>query len=147
MRIVNRKAKHQYHILEEVEAGIALSGAEVKSLREGRGSIEEAFGRIKGGEAWLYHFMIPPYRHADVRGYEPTRPRKLLLHKKEILALSHKMAGKNLTLVPLVCYTTGRFVKIRLGLGKGKKQYEKRELKKKREAEREIARTLKRKVK
>lgn len=143
MRIVNRRARRNYQILDEVEVGIVLSGAEVKGLREGRGSLEESFARIKEGEAWLYNFMVPAYRHAASRGYDPTRPKKLLLHKKEILSLTHKMVGKNLTLIPLVCYTTGRFVKIKLGLGKGKRKYEKREVKKRKDLEREIAQTLK----
>lgn len=143
MKIVNRKARHNYQIFDDIEVGIMLSGAEVKSLREGRGSLDESFARIKDGEAWLYNFVVPVYRHADVRGYDPARPKKMLLHKKEILALSHKMMGKNLTLVPLVCYTTGRFVKIKLGLGKGKKEYEKREAKKKKDLERETERVLK----
>jgi SsrA-binding protein len=143
MKIVNRKAKYNYHIFEEVEVGIVLSGGEVKSLREGRGTLTESFARIKDGEVWLHNFVIPAYRHADARGYDPNRPRKLLLRKKEIIGLGHKMAGKNLTLVPLVCYTTGRLVKIKLGLGKGKKEYEKREVKKRKDVEREIAKTLK----
>jgi SsrA-binding protein len=143
MRIVNRRARYKYKILEDIEAGIVLSGAEVKSLREGRGSLKESFARIKDGEVWLYNFVIPPYKHADIRGYDPARPRKLLLHKKQILSLFHTIAGKNLTLIPLVCYTTGRFVKVKIGLGKGKREYEKRGMKKKREVEREVARAMK----
>lgn len=143
MRIVNKKAKRDYRITDEFEAGIVLTGAEVKSLRQGRGRLSEAFARIKNEEVWLYNFLIPAYKHADMRNYNPTRPRKLLLHKKEIVSLFHKMEGKNLTLVPLVCYTTGRFVKVKMGLGKGKKEYEKREDIKRRDLEREMARTLK----
>ncbi|MCH7951600.1 SsrA-binding protein SmpB [Patescibacteria group bacterium] len=143
MRIVNRRAKHDYQIIDEIEAGVALTGAEVKSLREGRGSLIGSFVRIKDGEAWLHNFVVPAYRHADARGYDPARSKKLLLHKKEILALSHKMEGKRLALVPLACYMSGRFVKVKLGLGRGKKKYEKREAKRRLDLEREAARALK----
>lgn len=143
MKIVNRRAKHDYQILDEVEAGVALTGAEVKSLREGRGSLVGSFARIKDGEVWLHNFVVPAYRHADTRGYDPARPKKLLLHKKEILVLFQKMEGKRLTLVPLACYMSGRFVKVKLGLGRGKKIYEKREAKRRLDLERETARALK----
>lgn len=142
MKIVNRKAKRDYQIIDEIEAGIVLSGAEVKSLRSGRGRLSEAFAKLKDGEVWLFNFLIPAYKQANSRDYNSSRPRKLLLHRKEILSLGHKMESKNLTLVPLVCYTTGRFVKVKLGLGKGKKQYEKREAKKRKDLEREVARAL-----
>lgn len=146
MRIVNRQAKRDYQILEEFEAGLVLKGAEVKSLRGGRGRLSGAFARIRQREVWLYNFVIPAYKHTDLRGYNPSRPRKLLLHRKEILSLTHKIEGKNLTLVPLVCYTTGRFVKVKIGIGKGKKQYEKREAKKRKDLEREAARDLRGKI-
>lgn len=143
MKIINRRAKRDYQILEEFEVGVVLSGGEVKSLREGKGTLMDSFARIKDGEVWLFNFVIPAYKQAGVRGYDAARARKLLLHKKEITSLTGKMEGKNLTLVPLVCYTTGRFVKVKMGLGKGKKQYEKREVKKRKDLEREVARTLK----
>lgn len=143
MRIINRKARHDYQIIEEIEAGIVLNGAEVKSLRSGRGSLSLAFARISDGEAWLHNMVVPAYQQAGGASYDPARPRKLLLHKKQILALKHKMEGKKLTLVPLVCYTTGRLVKVKLGLGRGKKEYEKREAKKRRDLEREVERDLK----
>lgn len=143
MKIVNRKARYRYQLIEEMEAGIALSGAEVKSLREGRGSLLESFARIKDGEAWLYNFVIPAYSHADSTGYDPTRPRKLLLHKEQLLALQQKMEGGGLTLVPLSCYLTRGFVKVKLGLARGKRVYEKRQAIKRREQEREAARALK----
>lgn len=146
MKIVNRRARRDYQIIDEVEAGIVLTGAEVKSLREGRGTLSGAFARIKDEEVWLHNFIIPAYKQAGGRGYDPAKPRKLLLHKREIISLTHKMEGKNLTLVPLVCYTMGRFMKVKLGLGKGKKKFEKREQKKKRDIEREIARSLRNKV-
>ena len=143
MKIVNRKAGYRYQILDELEAGIALTGSEVKSLREGRGSLLEAFSRIKDGEVWLHNFVIPLYSHASPTGYDPARQRKLLLHKKEILALSQKMSSGGLGLVPLSCYFAQGFVKVRLGLARGKKQYEKRETIKRREQEREAARAIK----
>ena len=141
--IVNRKARRDYRLLEDYEAGMVLSGAEVKGLREGRGSLSEAFVRVKDGEVWLYNLVIPKYGPVDPRGYDPAKPRKLLMHRKEILALEKKMEGRNLTLVPLECYTKGRYVKLKIGLGQGRKKYEKKELIKRRDIERETARTLK----
>lgn len=143
MKIVHRRARHDYRIFEHLEAGIVLTGPEVKSLREGRGSLEGSFAKIKDDEVVVYNFTIPPYAHADARGYDPARVRKLLLHAAEITSLRHKMEGQHLTLIPLACYTTGRYIKLQLGLGKGKREYEKRETVKKRDVEREIARQLK----
>lgn len=141
--IVNRRAKRDYQILEECEAGVMLSGGEVKMLREGRGTLNEAFVKLKDGEVWLYNLVIPAYANSDSRGYDPSRGRKLLLHGQEILAFQKKVEGKNLTLVPLACYTRGRYLKLRLGLGKGRKKYEKKELVKRRDLDREMARILK----
>lgn len=143
VKIVNRKAQYRYQISDEIEAGLVLTGAEVKSLRQGRGSLLEAFARIKDGEVWLHNFVIPLYSHASPAGYDPARPRKLLLHRKEILALEQRMQSGGLALVPLACYMSRGFVKIKLGLGRGKKQYEKRETIKRREQEREAARAMK----
>lgn len=142
--IINRRARRDYDLLEEIEAGMVLSGAEVKSLREGRGSLSEAFVKLKEGEAWVYNLVIPAYSHAGGGDDDLAKARKLLLHRREILALLKKMEGRNLTLIPLKCYTKGRFVKLRLGLGKGRKKYEKRELVKRRDLARETARELKR---
>lgn len=141
--IINRRARRDYRIGDEYEAGMVLSGAEVKGLREGRGSLNQAFVRVKDGEVWVYNLVIPKYGPADPREYDPAKPRKLLLHREEILALEKKMEGRNLTLVPLKCYTRGRYVKLRLGLGQGRKKYEKKELVKQRDIERETARALK----
>lgn len=141
--IINRRARRDYRIGDEYEAGMVLSGAEVKGLREGRGSLSKAFVRVKDGEVWVYNLVIPKYGPADPREYDPAKPRKLLLHRQEILALEKKMEGRNLTLVPLKCYTRGRYVKLRLGLGQGRKKYEKKELVKQRDIERETARALK----
>ena len=146
MKIVNRRASYEYLILERVEAGIVLTGAEVKSLRMGHGSLEEAFARVKEDGAWLYNFFIPAYPFADAREYEPSRPRKLLLHRRELMRLAQRLVRERLTIVPLACYTTGRFMKVELGVGRGRKKYEKRELLKKRDIEREVAAEFKQKL-
>jgi SsrA-binding protein len=144
MHITNRRARHEYQLFEKFEAGIALKGPEVKSVREGKISLDEAFAQIRGGEVWLFNCHIHPYRFASppAGGLDPTRPRKLLLHKKEIISLESKMRQKRLTLVPLLCYTKGRTIKLELALGRGKREYEKREAKKRQDLEREIEREL-----
>lgn len=121
-----------------------LSGTEVKSLRTGKGSLTEAFARIAKGEVWLHNFLIPAYQFANEKDYDPGRQRKLLLHKSEIKKLAQKMEGTNLTLVPLSCYTMGHRFKVKLGLGKGKKEYEKRAEKRKRDLERQALQDLRR---
>ena len=137
----NRKAWHDYEILERFEAGIVLSGAEVKSLRGGRGSLAEAFGRVRGGEVWLEGMHIPPYEFAmDKSRQDPTRARKLLLHRKEIERLIGKTAERGLALVPLRVYFTHGIAKVELGLGRGKRQFEKRQAIAEREHRREIER-------
>lgn len=145
MKVVNRKARYNYDFIEKVEAGIVLKGQEVKSVKEGRMSLEGAFVRIKDGEAILVNANVPPYRFADTHDYEPTRERKLLLHKKEILSLQKKMEGRNLTLVPVSCYTIRGKIKIRIALARGKKRWEKREAKKRKDIEREVERILREK--
>jgi len=142
MKVLNRRASHDYQLLEKFEAGIALSGPEVKSVREGKISLEGSFARIAGDEAWLFNCHIHPYRFADTRDLDPSRSRKILLHKKEIISLESKMRQKRLTLVPLACYTKGRLIKLELALGRGKKEYEKKEAKKRRDIEREVERQL-----
>ncbi len=142
MKVLNRRASHDYQLLEKFEAGIALSGPEVKSVREGKMSLEGSFARIAGGEAWLFNCHIHPYRFADTRDLDPSRPRKILLHKREIVSLESKMRQKRLTLVPLACYTKGRLIKLELALGRGKKEFEKKEAKKRRDIEREIEREM-----
>lgn len=143
MKIVNRKAYHNYEILEKIEAGIVLNGAEVKSAKEGRIKLDDAFVRYLNGGLWLVNAHIPAYQFADSRSYDPTRSRKLLLHKKEILSLQKKIEGRNLTIIPLSCYNKGPKIKLEIGIGRGKKQWEKREKIKKRDIAREIERTLK----
>jgi SsrA-binding protein len=137
----NRRARHDYEILERFEAGIALTGAEVKSLRGGRGSLTESFARVRDGEVWLEGMHIPPYEQAmDKRAYDPTRPRKLLLHRREIERLIGKTAERGLSLVPLRVYFTHGIAKVELALGRGKRQFEKRQAIAEREHEREMLR-------
>jgi len=142
MKLVNKKAKRDYQILEEVEAGIVLSGGEVKSLRLGRGKVSEAFVKITEGEVWVNNLLIPAYQGKQ-EGYDPGKSRKLLLHRKEILSLQKKIEGKNLALVPLKVYLKGGKVKITIALAKGKKQYEKKEAKKRKDMKRELGRQFK----
>ncbi len=141
--VSNRRARHDFEILERFEAGIVLTGAEVKSLRGGRGSLAEAFARVRNGEVWLEGMHIPPYQHAmDKARYEPTRSRKLLLHRKEIERLIGKTAERGLALVPLRVYFTHGLAKVELGLGRGKRRFEKRQAIAEREHRREIERSM-----
>ncbi|MCA1958258.1 MAG: SsrA-binding protein SmpB [Nitrospira sp.] len=140
----NRKAYHDYFIEEKFEAGIVLTGTEVKSLRDGRANLQDSYAAVKDGEVYLYHCHISPYRHGNIMNHDPTRTRKLLLHHKEIDKLIGKTQQKGLTLVPLRLYFSPRGkVKVELGLAKGKKQYDRRESIKARDAGREIERTVK----
>ncbi len=144
MKIINRKAKFNYELLDKIEAGIALTGAEVKSVKQGHINLGDAFVRIDPNqEVWLVNANVSPYAFADNRHYDPTRSRKLLLHKKEILSLLKKMEAKHLALVPTACYTVKRQIKIEVALAKGKKQWQKKETIKKRDIEREMQRDLK----
>ena len=136
----NRKARHLYEILERFEAGLQLTGSEVKSLRGGRASLTEAFARIRDGEAWLEGMHIPPYEQGQTKGYDPTRPRKLLLHRREIERLIGTTQERGLALVPLRVYFTHGLAKVELGLGKGRREFEKRQAIAKRESDREIER-------
>lgn len=145
--ISNRKARHNYSILETLEAGIVLTGSEVKSLRQGKGSLSEAYATVKDGEAFLLGMHIPPYAQAGYSQHEPLRPRKLLMHKKEIQRLMGKTAEKGLTLVPLTCYFKNGFAKIEIGLAKGKKLFDKREAIKDREWKRQVEREVRTRAK
>ncbi|HSJ51612.1 MAG TPA: SsrA-binding protein SmpB [Actinomycetota bacterium] len=138
--VSNRRARHDYEILERVEAGIVLTGAEVKSLRGGRGSLAEAFARVRDGEVWLEGMHIPPYEQAGKAPHDPIRARKLLLHRKEIERLLGKTAERGLALVPLRVYFSHGLAKVELALGRGKRQFEKRQAIAKREHEREMQR-------
>lgn len=138
----NRRARHDYEILERYETGIVLTGAEVKSLRGGRGSLAESFARVRGREIWIEGMHIPPYEQAmDKRTYDPIRPRKLLLHRTEIERLIGKTAERGLALIPLRVYFTHGMAKLELGLGRGKRQFEKRQALAEREHEREMQRS------
>ena len=139
----NRKAYHEFHILENFEAGIQLKGSEVKSIREGSVSLKQSYIVTRRGEAWIKALHIPSYSHTGYDGHDPLRNRKLLLHKREILKIDAKLAEKGLTAVPTKLYIKGGLVKIELGLAKGKKLYDKRASKKKRDVERDIQRAMK----
>lgn len=140
--ISNRRARHDYEILERYETGIVLTGAEVKSLRGGRGSLAESFARVRGREIWIEGMHIPPYEQAmDKRTYDPIRPRKLLLHRTEIERLIGKTAERGLALIPMRVYFTHGMAKLELGLGRGKRQFEKRQALAEREHEREMQRS------
>ena len=140
----NRRARHDYAIEETFEAGMVLTGPEVKSLRSGRATISDAYARVdpSGESVWVENLHIPRYELADQRRYDPKRPRKLLMHREEIRRLIGKTAERGLTLVPLRIYFTRGLAKIELGLGKGKRQYEKRESIARREHQREVERAL-----
>lgn len=140
----NRRARHEYHIEETYEAGLALTGTEVKTLREGRVSLQEAFARVEGGEVWLYHMHIPPYEAGNIFNHDPLRRRKLLLHRSEIRRLFAKAQQKGYTLIPLRVYFRHGVAKIELGVARGKKQYDKRESVARRDALREIDKAVKR---
>jgi SsrA-binding protein len=136
--VSNRRALHDYEILERFEAGIVLTGSEVKSLRGGRGSLSEAYGRVQGGEVWLEGMHIPPYELGGKREYDPIRRRKLLLHRNEIERLIGKTQERGLTLVPLRAYFSHGLAKVEVGLGRGKRQFEKRQAALEREHRREM---------
>lgn len=141
--IENRRARHEYEFLETVEAGIELKGTEVKSLRAGKGNLSDAFGRVENGEVWLYQMHISPYEFGNINNHQETRPRRLLLHKAEIARLYGKLREKGLTLVPVRLYFAHGWVKVELALARGKKLYDKRDDMAKRDAKRDLERSLK----
>ncbi|MCI0357664.1 MAG: SsrA-binding protein SmpB [Planctomycetaceae bacterium] len=142
----NRKARFRFEILDSIECGIVLVGSEVKSLRAGKLSLEEAYARVKEGEVWLVGADIAEYKQATIWNHLPKRPRKLLLKREEIRKFADKAHEKGLTLVPLSVYITGRgLVKVRLGLCRGKKLFDKRETLKKADAKRDMDRAMRRK--
>ena len=136
----NRRASHDYFILETVEAGLVLAGTEVKSLRHGRASLAEAYAVVEGGEAWIMQLHIPPYEQGNRWNLEPTRRRKLLLHRTEIERLEKAVAQKGQAIVPLKLYYSRGYAKLLLGVGKGKKTHDKRHTIAERDAEREMRR-------
>ena len=139
----NRKAYFDYFIDDVVEAGIVLTGAEVKSIRLGKANINDGFARIQKGEVFLHNAHISPYPYTLQESYDPTRTRKLLLHRREIKRLIGKTEEKGFTLIPLKLYFRGHHVKVELGLAKGKKKYDKRETMRRRDEEREMQRLKK----
>lgn len=139
----NRKARHEYHILETFECGLVLHGYEVKSIREGRANIQEAYGTVQGGEAFVENLHITPYSHGDLRTIDPLRSRKLLLRRKEIDYLAGRTRERGLTLVPLRLYLKGPRVKLEVGLVRGKKLYDRRQDIAERDARRDIDRATK----
>lgn len=138
--ISNRKARFEFEILDRVEAGIVLLGTEVKSVRAGHVSLQEAYAEERGGELWLLGCTIQPYEHGNINNHEPTRPRKLLLKRKELDKLVARIAEKGLTLVPMSIYFKGSTLKIEIGVARGKKLYDKRETTKARDADRRMRR-------
>lgn len=138
----NRKARHDYNILDTFEAGLVLTGTEVKSLRQGRASLVDGFAFIEGGEAWLDAVHIPEYNEGTWNNHAPRRKRKLLLHKQEILKLSHKVKEGGFTIVPLELYFSDGRAKVALALAKGKKDYDKRQALRERQDNREAQRAM-----
>ena len=139
----NRKAYHDYHLLETFEAGVALLGTEVKAIREGRANLRDSFARVDNGEVYLYNVNISPYSHRGYVDHEPLRPRKLLLHRNEIRKLIGKTVEKGMTLVPVRMYFKNGRVKVAISLARGKKEYDKRETIKRRESDRETRAAMK----
>lgn len=143
----NRKARHNYSIIELFEAGVSLQGTEVKSLRAGNASLADAFATIDDGEVWLRNLYIPEYLHGSWTNHDPRRNRKLLLHRQQIDRLVGKLRDGNLTLMPLSLYFSGGKVKVELALARGKRAYDKRQDMAERDAQREVVRELGRKAK
>jgi SsrA-binding protein len=140
----NRKAYHDYHIIETIEAGMVLLGTEVKSLRDGRANLKDSYARVKKGEVYLYGLHISPYSHASYNNHEPERVRKLLLHNSEIKRLVIKTQEKGFSLIPLKVYFSKGLAKVEIALAQGKKLYDKRESIKRKEETRELDRVRKR---
>ena len=138
----NRRARHEYEILDTYEAGLALKGPEVKSLRAGSVSFQDSFARVENGEVWLHNLHISPYEQANRFNVDPVRPRRLLLNRQEIRQLAVKTEEKGLTLVPLEIYFSRGYAKLQLAVGRGKKLHDKRETLKRRQQDREARRAM-----
>jgi SsrA-binding protein len=138
--ISNRKARHDYFIIDALEAGIVLTGTEVKSLRKGNANLQDSYAELRNGEVWLEGMHISPYEQGNINNHDPRRKRKLLLQRKQIRKLISGMKEKGLTLIPLSVYFKGPYAKVELALARGKKSYDKRDAIAKRDAERDIAR-------
>ena len=139
----NKKARHDYSIVDTIEAGIVLTGTEIKSVRAARIQLKDGYAQIKNGEAWLINVHIAPFEQGNIWNQDPDRTRKLLLKKKQITKLQHDLKGTGMTLVPLKVYLKNGFAKVLLGIVKGKHDYDKRESIKRREQERDIKRIIK----
>ena len=140
----NRRARFDYEVLEQVEAGVVLSGTEIKSVRAGKANIRDAYAQVRGGEMWLQNLHISPWVSAGPWNHEPIHPRRLLLHKKEIVRLQRQSGQQGLTIVPLRMYIKGHVAKVELALAKGRRRYDKRKVIQDRETKREIAREMRR---
>ncbi len=138
----NRKARHDFAIIETIECGIQLTGTEVKSLRLGQASLVDCYARVRDGELWIEGLHIPPYEQGDRRTHEPMRPRKLLVHRRQLDALGRETAEKGLALVPLRLYFTHGIAKVEIAVARGKRQHEKRQAIAKRDAQREAEREM-----
>lgn len=139
----NRKARHDYTVVDTMEAGIVLQGTEIKSIRNGRINLKDGFARVRNGEVYLLNVHISPYEQGNIFNHDPLRTRKLLLHKKQIAKLIAETKNTGITIIPLKVYIRNGYAKVLIGLAKGKKQYDKREDLKRKEINREINRTLK----
>jgi SsrA-binding protein len=138
----NRRARHEYHVLESIEVGIVLRGTEVKSVRDGKINVQDAYATVEEGELFLHNMHISPFDKGNIHNHEPLRVRKLLARRKEIRKLAQKVHEKGLTLIPIQIYFSGRHLKIELGVCKGKKTYDKRQALKSREIQRDMERQL-----
>jgi len=147
MQIINKKAQYEYSVSDRLTAGVVLTGGEVKSLRTGHGKLEGAFVKVIGEEMYLVNAEIMPYPYAALGNYDAKRTRKLLIHKKELISLQTKLDADRLTLVPLRWYTIGPYIKLEIGLVRGKREYEKREKKKRADIQRELEREYRGKIK
>ena len=143
MEIINRKAQHDYFVLETLEAGIVLTGTEIKSIRDGKCNIKDCYGIIRNHEVFLLNMFVSPYKEGNIFNHEETRNRKLLLHKKEIKKIEEAVNLKGLTLIPLKLYFKNNILKVSLGVCRGKKDYDKREAIKERDMKREALRNIK----
>ncbi len=141
--VKNRKARHEYHIMETWEAGIVLQGTEVKALRQGRANLQDSFARLNGGEMWLYNLHISPYEQGNRFNHDPLRPRKLLMHRNELRKLVGQVEQKGLTLVPLDIYFSRGIAKVNLALVRGKQLHDKRQTLKERDDQRDMQRAFK----
>ena len=142
--VSNRKARHEYSIIETLEAGIVLLGTEVKSLRGGNANLQDSYAIVKNGEVWLMNMHISPYEHGNLNNHQPTRARKLLVQRKQIRKLIGRVKEKGLSLIPLSVYFKGPYAKIELAIAQGKRRFDKREALAKRQAQREMAHRMKR---